>query len=135
MKARSLSLILGLITTLALLVGFSASSASASTVSPQSRGLPIEMHYIHIPNTHYFYIELGDGHTDMFPCMPTDLGYSYPSTPIVIGASDCGVRVRLYEFIGQRGWDVCFSPHQTKSVPEEYQYPNEVYIGTSTAAC
>lgn len=111
--------------------------ASASTVSPQSRGLRIEAHYRYAPEleTHVFYTELGDGNVDTYPCMPTNYSYSYPSTPIAIGGSDCGVRVRLYEYINQRGWNVCFSPYQTKSVPAKYQDPNEIYIGTSTAAC
>jgi hypothetical protein len=130
-SARSLLVLLGAL----VLAGVAIVPASGSTVSSHSGSLRTESQYLSTPRTHYFYTELGDGDTETFPCTPTNYGYSYPLTPIVIGANSCGVRVRLYEFIGQRGWNICFSPGQTKSVPADNQYPNEVYIGTSISPC
>jgi hypothetical protein len=130
-SARSLLVLFG-----ALVLAVTAIvPASGSTISPQSAAPRVETHNLYAPRTHYFYTELGDGHVQKFSCTPTNYGYDYPLTPIKIGGNSCGVRVRLYEFIGQRGWNVCFSPGQTKSVPADNEYPNEVYIGTSISPC
>ena len=94
----------------------------------QVRALPDQEGY-------YFYFELSNGDTDMLPCWPLDYGWNYPSTPMVIVANGCLVRVRLYEFIDQRGWDYCISPAAAGTVPGAYRYPNEVYIGSSTKPC
>jgi len=75
------------------------------------------------------------GGEDPYPCTPENKQWKFPATPVEVVVNGCTVRVRLYEFVGNGGWNYCVSPGDAVAIPNNRAYPNEFYIGTSNLPC
>jgi len=148
MKARSLSFILGLIAALALLVGFSASSASAqpSSLAQQQMshsGISDSASVYHPGSVYvdsrspFFYTTSYLGSDINYNC---DYGetYKHPLSEtdgIYIWLNDCVTRVWLHEDADGGGWGYCISPGSTGTVPDEYAFPGNIQITVNRNDC
>jgi hypothetical protein len=75
------------------------------------------------------------GGEDPYLCIPENKSWPFPATPVEVVVNDCPVRVRLYEYVGNGGWDYCISPGAVVTIPSNRAHPNELYIGTSNLPC
>jgi len=148
MKARSLSFILGLITTPALLVGFSASAASAqpSSLARQQvsyRGISDSVS-VYRPGSAYVARRSPFFYTTSY--LGSDINYncSYGKTyknplseteGIYIWLNDCVTRVWLHENADGSGWGYCISPRSTGTVPDEFAFPGNIQITWNRNDC